>query len=145
MISGEIYTSEKNGNDEQGDGTEKKPFKTILQAMRAAGKEPFPTIYVDSKEENKAYDVAAKSQLKKIQKFWVRENHKSADKSKKEEEDAAKRAKNFEEAKKIVISEDKSLPAAKLIKISDGELYEFLFFRLPISHSFGRHGQLMSS
>jgi asparaginyl-tRNA synthetase len=50
---GEIYTSDKNGSDESGDGTEMKPFKTVLQAMRVAGKEPFPTIYVDAKEEGK--------------------------------------------------------------------------------------------
>lgn len=49
--SGELYTSEKFGNDESGDGTEPKPFKTILQAMKHAGKEPFPVIYVDSKTE----------------------------------------------------------------------------------------------
>jgi asparaginyl-tRNA synthetase len=50
-ISGELYTSEKHGNDTSGDGTESKPFKTILQAMKHAGKEPFPVIYVDSKTE----------------------------------------------------------------------------------------------
>lgn len=49
----EIYTSEKRGSDEHGDGTEQKPFKTILQAMRYAGKEPFPVIYTDAKEEGK--------------------------------------------------------------------------------------------
>lgn len=118
---GDIYTSEKLGNDKTGDGSESKPFKTILQAMRFAKTEPFPPIYVDSKDESQKYELAAKSQLKKIQKIWVRENYKSAEKSKKEEEDAEKRLKNMEEAKKIVISEDKSLPEAKLIKIVDGE------------------------
>lgn len=48
---GELYTSEKFGNDESGDGTDLKPFKTILQAMKYVGKEPFPVIYVDSKIE----------------------------------------------------------------------------------------------
>lgn len=137
-----IYTSEKFGNDETGDGTEGKPFKTILQAMKAAGKEPFPTIYVDGKEEGVKYDVAAKSQLKKIQKIWVsvfynsiwtnifcdnyvqvRDQYKQADKNKQEQEDAERRTKNLEEAKKIVIQEDKSLPTAQRIKISDGWLY----------------------
>lgn len=50
-ILGELYTSEKHGDDTTGDGTESKPFKTILQAMKHAGKEPFPVIYVDSKTE----------------------------------------------------------------------------------------------
>lgn len=91
--------------------------------MRHVGKEPFPTIYVDAKEPEKtgsAYEVAAKSQLKKIQKIWARETSKNADKAKREEEDAKNREKNFEEAKKIVIKEDPSWPAAKAIKIRDG-------------------------
>ncbi|XP_068623477.1 asparagine--tRNA ligase, cytoplasmic [Battus philenor] len=123
LTLGEIYTSEKKGNDSTGDGTREKPFKTILQAMRHAGKEPFPTIYVDGKEENTEYEVAAKSQLKKIQKIWVRENYKASDKAKAEEESNEKRQQNLEEAKKIVISQDQSLPAAKIIKISQAAEY----------------------
>ncbi|XP_068911682.1 asparagine--tRNA ligase, cytoplasmic [Tenebrio molitor] len=115
-----IYTSEKAGSDETGLGTEDKPFKTILQAMRHAGVEPFPAIYVDGKEEAK-FAPASKSQLKKIQKIWLRESHKQADAAKKEEEDAAKREKNLEEAKKVIVTEDKSLPTAKRIKISQGK------------------------
>lgn len=111
----EIYTSDKRGNDETGDGTETKPFKTILQAMRHAEKEPFPTIYVDAKEEGKIYEVAAKSQLKKIQKIWVRENYKTADKAKAEKEGNDHRQQNLEDAKKIIIKEDPSLPKAKVV------------------------------
>ncbi|KAJ8919187.1 hypothetical protein NQ315_012175 [Exocentrus adspersus] len=118
-----IYTSESRGSDETGDGTEENPLKTILQAMRKAGSEPFPLIYVDGKEDGVKYEIVAKSQLKKIQKIWVRESYKTADKSKKDEEDAEKRAKNLEEAKKYTITEDKSLPDAKRIKIYEGEKY----------------------
>ncbi|XP_066993062.1 asparagine--tRNA ligase, cytoplasmic [Anabrus simplex] len=120
---GAIYTSEKTGCDESGDGSELKPLKSILQAMRLAGKEPFPTIYVDSKTEGQRYEPAAKSQLKKIQKIWVRESYKSADKLKKEEEDAEKRAKNLEDARQIKITEDPSLPSAIKIKIHQGSEY----------------------
>lgn len=88
--------------------------------MRKAGSEPFPIIYVDGKEGQK-YEEASKSQLKKIQKIWVREKYKQDDKAKKEAEDAEKRNKNLDDAKKIVIEEDKSLPEAKKIKISDGK------------------------
>ncbi|PSN45261.1 Asparagine--tRNA ligase, partial [Blattella germanica] len=109
-LSEEIYTSDKNGSDETGEGTESNPFKTILQAMRHAGKEPFPK-----------YEPAAKSQLKKIQKIWVRESYKGADKAKREIEDATKRSKNLEEAKNIHIKEDLSLPKAKRIRIIDGK------------------------
>ena len=47
-----IFTSEKNGNDQDGDGSEEKPFKTVIQAMRCAKSEPFPDIMVDGKDEN---------------------------------------------------------------------------------------------
>lgn len=50
-----LYTSEKRGSDESGDGSEGKPFKTVLQALRAAGQEPWPTIFVDAKEDGKVY------------------------------------------------------------------------------------------
>ncbi|CAH0595445.1 unnamed protein product [Chrysodeixis includens] len=116
---GEIYTSDKKGSDETGDGSEAKPFKTILQAMRHAGKEPFPTIYVDAKEEGKVYEVAAKSQLKKINKIWVRENYKAVEKAKAEDDGNDKRLQNLEEAKKIIIKEDPSLPKARIVKISE--------------------------
>lgn len=138
FISGEIYTSEKNGSDETGDGSEAKPFKTILQAMRHAGKEPFPTIYVDAKEEGKVYEVAAKSQLKKINKIWVRENYKAVDKAKAEDEGNDKRVQNLEEAKKIVIKEDPSLPKAKIVKISESEycLLQYIYLIQEVTFTY---------
>lgn len=115
-----IYTSDKNGNDGTGDGSDVAPFKTILRAMKHAGKEPFPTIYVDAKDQKAGpYEAAAKAQLKKVQKLWLRDNSKNADKAKREEDDAKKREQNLDEARKIVITEDPSWPAARPIKISD--------------------------
>lgn len=115
-----IYTSQKNGNDETGDGSESNPFKSILQAMRYAGKEPFPSIYQDSQDSGKKYESVAKSQLKKVQKIWIREQYKNEDKQKKLLEDEEKRLKNLEEAKLIVIKEDTGLPSSIRIKIQDG-------------------------
>ena len=46
-----VYISEK-GSDEDGDGSEAKPFKSVLQAMRSAGKEPFPVMFVDAKDDS---------------------------------------------------------------------------------------------
>ena len=112
-----IYTSEKHGSDEHGNGTEEKPFKSILQAMRHAGKEPFPNIYQDSQKDGEKYELAAKSQLKKVHKLWVREKYKKEETEKKLKDDEEKRLKNLEEAKSIIIEEDKSLPAAVKIKI----------------------------
>lgn len=95
--------------------------------MRHAGKEPFPTIYVDSKDDKKVYEVAAKSQLKKIHKIWVREGYKTADKAKADEESGDKRQQNLEEAKKIVLVDDPSLPKAKVVKISESTYLLFFF------------------
>lgn len=91
--------------------------------MRHAGKEPFPQIYQDSQKEGQKYELAAKSQLKKVQKLWVREKYKNEEKDKKLKEDEEKRSKNLEEAKTVVIEEDKSLPVAVRVKINQMENY----------------------
>ncbi|XP_066272072.1 asparagine--tRNA ligase, cytoplasmic-like isoform X2 [Branchiostoma lanceolatum] len=119
MTIGELYTSEKEGNDDSGDGTQGKPFKTVLQAIRHAGKEPFPAILVDGKKEGQRWEPVSQAQLKKQKKIWQREQHKAADKEKKEAEDAKRREENLEAAKQVTISQDTSLPAAKGIKILD--------------------------
>jgi len=115
----EIYTSDKRGDDGSGNGSEQKPFKTVLQALRHASKEPFPVIYVDAKEEGKKYEPVSQSQLKKVKKIWQREQHKSSDKQLKEAGDLERREKNLEDAKKVHFMEDPSLPQAQQIKIRD--------------------------
>lgn len=119
-----MYTSEKRGNDETGTGAKAAPFKTILRAMKEAAKEPFPPIYVDSKDAKAAdgeYELAAKSQLKKVQKIWMRESNKNAVQAQRLEGDAKKREQNLEEAKKVVISEDPSWPKAIRVRIEEGQ------------------------
>ncbi|KAL4711861.1 hypothetical protein ACJJTC_006030 [Scirpophaga incertulas] len=81
----EIYTSDKNGDDETGNGSSEKPYKTILQAMRRAGR-------------------TLKLQTKLKQKKKLRKSD----------------SKILEEAKKIEIKQDLSLPKAKIIKIFEG-------------------------
>ncbi|XP_078376612.1 asparagine--tRNA ligase, cytoplasmic-like isoform X2 [Oculina patagonica] len=115
-----IYTSEKEGNDDSGDGSAQKPFKTVMQALRITeGEEPLPQIMVDSKAEGEKYEKLAKAQLKKVTKIYAQEKKKSEDREKKEAEKAQQREKNLEEAKKITIKEDESLPKAKRIRISE--------------------------
>lgn len=116
-----LYTSEKFGNDETGDGTEKNPLKTVLEALRRAGSEPFPAIYVD--DQDGRYELASKSLLKKAHKIFVKENQQRDEKNEKEQDDADKRRKNLEEAKQIVIEEDNSLPKAQRIKIVNAQEY----------------------
>jgi len=48
----------------------------------------------------------------------VREQYKGESKAKQEEEDAEKRAKNLEQAKKVTIQENSSFPKATLVKTS---------------------------
>lgn len=115
----ELYISEKEGCDETGDGSEKRPFKTLLQAMRYADKEPFPKFYSDSKCEDKRWEPASQAQIKKIKKIWVREKHKKADIERKETEKAERREKNLEDAKKIEIQLDESLPKPIQLKIRE--------------------------
>ncbi|XP_071845953.1 asparagine--tRNA ligase, cytoplasmic-like [Apostichopus japonicus] len=113
-----IYISES-GSDGTGDGSEAKPLHTLLQAMKLAGGEPFPKFMVDSKKEGEKWEEASQAQRKKVGKLFVREQAKTAEREKKEAADAERREKNLEEAKKITIKEDPSLPAAKKIKIRD--------------------------
>uniref|UniRef100_A0A673YMX3 Asparaginyl-tRNA synthetase 1 n=1 Tax=Salmo trutta TaxID=8032 RepID=A0A673YMX3_SALTR len=114
---GELYVSDKEGNDQDGEGTEQKPFKTSLRALTFAGKEPFPTIYVDSQKEGERWAVISKTQMKNVMKVFAREQMKSDSKDKKEAEDSERREKNLEEAKKITIENDSSLPEPKTVKI----------------------------
>ncbi|XP_054715560.1 asparagine--tRNA ligase, cytoplasmic-like [Uloborus diversus] len=118
----EIYISET-GCDEQGDGTDKMPFKSVLKAMHYAGKEPFPKFYTDSKQEGQKWELVSQSQIKKVKKIWVREQHKNVDKAEKEKEDAERREKNLEEAKKIIITMDDSLSEPIQVKIRDCTSY----------------------
>ncbi|XP_051734809.1 asparagine--tRNA ligase, cytoplasmic [Ctenopharyngodon idella] len=113
----ELYVSDKQGSDVDGDGSEQKPFKTPLKALLFAGKEPFPVIYVDSQKEGERWAVISKTQMKNTKKLFNREQMKSESKDKKEAEDAERREKNLEEAKKIIIENDPSLPEPKTVKI----------------------------
>ncbi|XP_053428300.1 asparagine--tRNA ligase, cytoplasmic-like [Nycticebus coucang] len=123
MVLAELYVSDREGNDATGDGTKEKPFKTGLKALMTVGKEPFPTIYVDSQKENERWDVISKTQMKNIRKMWHREQMKSESREKKEAEDNFRREKNLEEAKKITIKNDSSLPEAKCVKIDSLQGY----------------------
>uniref|UniRef100_A0A8C9U061 Asparagine--tRNA ligase, cytoplasmic n=1 Tax=Scleropages formosus TaxID=113540 RepID=A0A8C9U061_SCLFO len=122
-VSGELYVSDKVGSDQDGNGTEEKPFKTALKALISVGKEPFPVIYVDAQKEGERWEVISKTQMKNVKKLWQREQMKSGAKEKKEAEDAERREKNLEEAKKIIIENDPHLPKPQTVKIHRLEKY----------------------
>uniref|UniRef100_A0A4W4EGI5 Asparagine--tRNA ligase, cytoplasmic n=1 Tax=Electrophorus electricus TaxID=8005 RepID=A0A4W4EGI5_ELEEL len=116
-VTGEVYVSDKHGSDESGDGTEHKPFKTPLKALLFAGKEPWPTIYVDAQKDGERWAVISKTQMKNTKKLFHRGQQKTDAKDMKEAEDAERREKNLEDAKKIVIENNPSLPDPQTAKI----------------------------
>uniref|UniRef100_A0A4W5RPH6 Asparagine--tRNA ligase, cytoplasmic n=1 Tax=Hucho hucho TaxID=62062 RepID=A0A4W5RPH6_9TELE len=128
VFPGELYVSDKEGNDQDGDGTEQKPFKTSLRALIFAGKEPFPTIYVDSQKEGERWAVISKTQRKNVKKLFAREQMKSDSKDKKEAEDSERREKNLEGAKKVTIENDSSLPEPKMKLLIFGNKRKNLLF-----------------
>ena len=113
-----FYTSEKNGSDETGDGTQAKPYKTAAFALK---QEKNAEVYVDAKDENSAekFELISKAQLKKLQKFVEAEAKKENTKKTKDSEDALRREQNLEAAKKIQITQDPSLPAPVQQKIKE--------------------------
>jgi len=118
----DIFTSEKNGDDDNGEGTYRVPFRSVLHALHAAGGRSC-NIFVDGEEEGVRFQPVSKSQLKKIQKIYQQDIRKAQQaqqvREKKEEEDRIKREAALEEAKQITISADPSLPAATKCKIRD--------------------------
>jgi len=122
---GSVYTSETRGSDEAGEGTYRVPFKTVMKAMKHAKSEPFPPIYVDVKADSEAaktgakFELIAKAQLKKMTKLWQQEVKKEEKREKAEKEAEEAKLKRAEEARKITISMDPSLPDAKRIKLRD--------------------------
>lgn len=108
-----LYVSETKGNDETGDGSKEKPFRTLSQAYV---KDMNALVF---QEKDGEYQEAAKSAVKKAKRI-------AQDKLKKDSkanEIAQKQAEEFkvrlEAAKSIKIKEDPSLPPAKKIKIRE--------------------------
>uniref|UniRef100_A0AAY5EMU9 Asparagine--tRNA ligase N-terminal domain-containing protein n=1 Tax=Electrophorus electricus TaxID=8005 RepID=A0AAY5EMU9_ELEEL len=116
-----VYVSDKHGSDESGDGTEHKPFKTPLKALLFAGKEPWPTIYVDAQKDGERWAVISKTQMKNTKKLFHREQQKTDAKDMKEvsaKENPCREEKNLEDAKKIVIENNPSLPDPQTVSQS---------------------------
>ncbi|CAF4642756.1 unnamed protein product [Rotaria sp. Silwood1] len=111
-----VYTSEKHGSDENGDGSEGKPFKTPLQAYHQHGENV--TVYVDSKDETKGkWELLSKSQAKKVKARYEEEKRKDEAAAEREEKERLQHEENLRIAKEITITEDSSLPKAKVLKI----------------------------
>ncbi|RKO85087.1 hypothetical protein BDK51DRAFT_28006, partial [Blyttiomyces helicus] len=113
-----LYVCELQGHDIEGDGSKKMPFATSLRALSStpAGKADLHVRKVLAD----GFQPIAKAAFKKAQKAWETEKkkaQKAAERAEAEardaEKNAAAEAAKLEEAKKIVLELDASLPVAK--------------------------------
>lgn len=116
-------------DDASADGSESKPYKTLAYAMIQNVERPATTKYL-SRASKTGDDPAAALQWKEPAKSAVKKATSAVDAHKKklaklaattgaEEEAKRQRAKNLEEAKKIKIEQDPSLPEARKMRIDD--------------------------
>ncbi|KAI9204373.1 uncharacterized protein BJ171DRAFT_424294 [Polychytrium aggregatum] len=113
------------GDDIQGLGTIKLPFKTPLRALEVAQGAADVSIVV-RKTYEEGFVAISGAALKKARKTWENNEKKrlkaaeqSAKNAAEAEKQAAEEAARLEESKKIVLTVDESLPAAKKIRIRD--------------------------
>ncbi|KAJ3294493.1 hypothetical protein HK104_003531 [Borealophlyctis nickersoniae] len=139
-----IYVCEVQGHDVEGAGTEKMPYKSPLKALEKASGGQVDIRVRKTAEEG--YQPIAKAALKKAQKLYdanQKKAQKAAERAAQEaadaEKNAAAEAAKLEEAKKIVLVNDKTLPEAKKIKIRDST--ENRDTRVKVSGWVHRHRQ----
>ncbi|KAI8815958.1 uncharacterized protein EV422DRAFT_547736 [Fimicolochytrium jonesii] len=113
-----VHVCEVQGDD-AGQGTEQAPYKTVAKALEHPSVGEGNIVVRKSTEEG--YQPIAKTALKKAQKLFEANQKKAQKLAAAAADSAAAEEKKLEEAKKIVITEDASLPAAKKIRIRDGE------------------------
>lgn len=113
---GTVFVDDASGTDDSSAGTLERPFQTPAYALYSS---PDAPIYVRKSADGQFEPISA-SMLKKAKKGVDG----LVKKIKNAEETAAKKAaddaRKLEEAKKIVLVNDSSLPEAKRIKIRDG-------------------------
>ena len=121
------YIDEEVGHDdESGVGTPSAPYKTLLFAMKAHP--PESSSYMSRQKAGTAeggdWKVASETAMKKSKKVyeqWKRKQEKNADVEIKAREEEMRRLKVLDEAKSIVVDENKSLPEAKKIRLDATE------------------------
>ena len=131
-----IYIDEDVGrDDDSGKGTETLPYKTLLHALIQHGSAPEPpSSYLMRKSLTGAVSAdgdpaarlewkpATKSAMKKATNLYEQHKRKATKHSElaiREKEEAAKRQQILEEAKKVVIQEDTSLPEPVKIRLDE--------------------------
>ncbi len=109
---------EKNGNDESGDGSDAKPFATPLKALESVRG---AACQIKTRKEDGWTDISGAG-LKKAKKGYegiVKKLEKQKEFEKKHAEQLAQaaldEAKRLEEAKKVILKSDDSLPSPKKV------------------------------
>lgn len=139
-----IYLCEETGSDNNGQGTSSAPFLTAVAALTTGG--PQSSILF-RKKASEEYSPLGTSALKKAKKA-VEINERKAQRSREAEskasqldaEKAARDAKRLEDSKKIVLTEDTSLPHATKVRPCDDRLSPAvsivnISYRTPPMHS----------
>jgi len=110
------YINSSTGDDEKGDGSEEKPLKSLFKAMLLAESSDGDfRVAPEGDDKNGQWEPASKSALKKNKTKFDAEMRKKQKRVEKE----AKEDDQLEEAKKIVLSPDPSLPEAKRVKVRE--------------------------
>ncbi|KAL2021050.1 hypothetical protein VTK56DRAFT_7705 [Thermocarpiscus australiensis] len=115
-------------DDESADGSESKPYQSLYYALIQHLDKPAPTYLTraaakdGADSSDPAWEEPAKSAMKKALgrvDAYKKKLAKEQESKKKEEEERKQRLKNLEDAKKIVLKEDPSLPPAVRIKLNN--------------------------
>ncbi len=119
-----VHIDEEVGEDTPAaDGTETKPFKTVSYAyLQSEGKAQYLVKKRDADDEKATYTPAAKAALKKAANYadvQKKKQGKERELALRQQGEEEERRRALEEAKKIVIKEDETLP--KAVKINLGE------------------------
>ena len=117
-----FYICTTDGNDEAGDGSEVKPLKSLFRAMLLADSAEADFRVATPPKDGQAgkqWDKPSKSAMKKAVGRWEeekRKREKAGEKAAKSQENNEKR---LEDAKKVRIELDASLPTPTTVKIRD--------------------------
>ncbi|EGO57506.1 asparaginyl-tRNA synthetase [Neurospora tetrasperma FGSC 2508] len=114
-------------DDESADGSEAKPYQSLYHALIQNLDKPAPTYLTkvapkEGSTDGPTWEEAAKSAMKKAVgrvDQYKKKLQKEKEALKKEEEERQQRLKNLEDAKKIVLKEDPSLPEAVRIRLNN--------------------------
>ncbi|OMH78750.1 Asparagine-tRNA ligase, cytoplasmic [Zancudomyces culisetae] len=123
-VTQKVYIDEERGSDENGKGTAELPFKSALVAVTSTN-DSSEAGYLMKKKGEEEYKELAATALKKAKKGYELAQKKAkkqavqqAQKSQGDAEKLAEEQRKIEESKKVVIEEDKSLPAATKVTIN---------------------------